>query len=101
MLADAERPGLHSHAERGNDHVYPGWRRLVLSAAKPNTSGVALVLREKAADRRERDPPGSVLVDAERPGRHSHAGRGNDKRRVLSRTAAAFPSPSGEGAEGG
>jgi hypothetical protein len=25
VLKDAEHPGLHSHAERGNDHLHTHW----------------------------------------------------------------------------
>ncbi|PRW71193.1 hypothetical protein C7A09_02035 [Pseudomonas fluorescens] len=64
MRGDAERHGLHSHAERGSD--LSGSRHMLV----PTLCVVT--------------PPGTLRVppqlrgDAERHGMHSHAERGND-----------------------
>ncbi|TLG89493.1 hypothetical protein FEM54_21820 [Pseudomonas edaphica] len=62
-LWDAERPGLHSHAERGNDVWGTIFGSLIVPTLCVVTPLVTLCV---------------TLWDAERPGLHSHAERGND-----------------------
>src|SRR5246127_4579009 len=90
--ADAERPGRHSHAERGNDHNggLEGMAELAAAIGSKINPFDPTLRRPSQIFRRMIVPtlrvgmhPVTLRVttsraDAERPGRHSHAERGND-----------------------
>ncbi len=100
--ADAERPGRHSHAERRNDHQIRlttdranaprwhascdaprhKWHRLRIQLAGRMT-WITLELGRASAPHSR--------ADAERPGRHSHAERGNDHQIRLTTDRANAP----------
>ncbi len=68
---NAERPGLHAHAERGHDHQSPHRSFLTLRVGMPNRT-----LRVPAYTPKHLRKPNQW--DAERPGLHTHAERGHD-----------------------